>query len=308
MCNRRVIDENSLHNNPTGERMMKKICLSLPLFYLLLLPGHCLADKPLACFVSILPQAYFVERIARTGAVVTTLVAPGQSPHTFEPTPKQLTALSGADLYFTTGLPFEERLLEKIAGIAPHLKVVDTTRSIDTMALSTDCGHDHGDKDPHIWLDPKLAMVQAETIAAALIELIPEQQRYFTENLGLLKSDLKQLDRDISAMLTPFKARRIYVFHPAYGYFARAYRLVQVAIESEGKEPGARHLAQVIKQAQADRIRTVFSEIQYSPRSAQTIADQIGARVVMLDPLAKDYTANLLHIARQIRKSFSDDE
>ncbi len=293
---------------------MKKTLLFL-IFFFIALPAHCHEGKILNCFVSILPQSYFVERIGGGFVQTNVVVSPGQSPHTFEPTPKQLAGIVNADIYFTTGMPFEERLLKKISGVAPELKVVDTTEGIELIeikkALNKDelnTQHNHKDTDPHVWLDPKLAVQQAEIITEALIGLRPQQSQAFQKNLCLLKAELQKLDRKIASMLMPYKGRSIFVFHPAYGYFARAYHLVQVAIEAEGKEPGAAYLKSILDQARMSQTKTVFSEVQYSQKSAQTIAEHIGAEVVMLDPLAKDYIDNMLHIARQVRKSFSNEE
>ena len=188
---------------------MKKLCFAI-FFFLTLLPSNVPADTHLKSFVSIIPQSYFVERIAGEYVSINVLVAPGQSPHSFEPTPKQVADIVTADIYFITGLPFEERLLVKIRGIAPDLKIIDTAQSIKRVEFKTT--HRHADDhDPHVWLDPKLAKAQAENIAAALTYISPEHSKTFMQNLNGLKSDLDELDSAISAMLKPFRGRKISV-------------------------------------------------------------------------------------------------
>src|SRR5690606_3888118 len=99
------------------------------------------------------------------------------------------------------------------------------------------------------------------------------------------------------------EGQRFLVFHPSWGYFAAAYGLVQVAIEHEGKEPGARALAGIIEQAKAEGIRVVFVQQQSAGASARAVAEAIGGRVVPLDPLAPDYLANLRRSAQAIAEA-----
>lgn len=274
--------------------------------------GCCYAADAIAgrlnVFVSILPQAYFVERIADSRADVTVLVGPGQSPHVFEPTPQQIVRLSAADIFFTIGLPFERRLLQKMSGIASGLACVATTTGI---TLRTPEGHDHEDDrhhhglhDPHVWLAPALIKTQAERICAALCVRDPDGSEHYRRNLRTFHDELETLDRELREKLAPFAGREIFVFHPAFGYFTDAYGLRQVPIEIEGKEPGSRSLAAVIERARDRGVKVIFAERQFSPKTAQTIARQIGADVVLLDPLARDCFENLRFVADRIVDAF----
>jgi zinc transport system substrate-binding protein len=260
--------------------------------------------KKIKAIVSILPQEYFVKRVGGDYVEVQVLVPPGQSPETFEPTPRQMAALSVADIYFRIGLPFENQLVGKIAAANPRLKIVDTRDGITLHA--EDIQHGHGsasDMDPHIWLDPKLVEIQAANIARGLSEIDSTHRDVFERNLKEFQADLRRVDSLIAEVLAPLKGRTFYVFHPAYGYFGAAYGLKQKAVEVGGKEPGAKQLAELIDQAKKENVRIIFVQPQFSKASAETVAKAIGGAVVPLDPLAGNYLENLEKMAAEIRRA-----
>ncbi len=274
------------------------------------------ATGRLRVFVSVLPQAYIVERVGGDLVEVSALVQPGQSEETYEVTPRQMDALSRAQLYFRVGMPFENALLPKIARTCPHLRVVDTREGVALLA-DTGCahgddhddhdhGHVHGDWDPHIWMDPKRVKTQAATVAAALSEMLSEARATFAENLAALEQDLDAAHERIAALLAPFRGRRIYVYHPAFAYFADAFGFEQVSVEFEGKEPGPKRVQQIVDGMKAEGARTIFVQPQFSRQTAAAVAQQTGAAIVELDPLSKDLIATLDHIARETVRSLGD--
>ncbi|MGC9317416.1 MAG: metal ABC transporter solute-binding protein, Zn/Mn family [Armatimonadota bacterium] len=266
-------------------------------------PGA-LSEPTVSAFVSIPPQAYFVERVGGIHVQVKVLVGPGHSPATYEPSPSQMSALDDADVYFRIGVPFEEALVERIQASMPDLRIVDTRRGIELRPMEADNAHaGEGRKDPHTWLDPDLAKVQARTICEELQDLDPQHADEYERNLDGLIADLDALDDEIARALAPFRGSEILVFHPAYGYFADAYGLKQVAIEMEGKRPTPRQLEAIIEDAQRRDIRAIFVQPQFSTASAEAIAREIDAVVVPLDPLARDYLANLREMAERIRET-----
>ncbi|NJN73472.1 MAG: zinc ABC transporter solute-binding protein [Limnothrix sp. RL_2_0] len=167
-----------------------------------------------------------------------------------------------------------------------------------------DHGAEHSDEeellDPHTWLSPKKAAVHAENIYATLVELDPSSQAFYQQNLDTFLAEIKQLDADITEILEPLDSRAFLVFHPAWGYFANDYNLEQIAIEVEGQEPSPAELAELIQVAEQEQIRVIFAQYQFNSQSAQTIADEIGAEVVYIDPLATDWAANLKSVAQEI--------
>ena len=275
------------------------------------------AGRPIV-FVSVLPQAYLAERIANGHADVDVMVGPGQDPHTYEPTPRQMTRLSQALVFFRVGVPFEDTLLPKL-GSARQLRIVDTRKGItlipmveheggeDEADAHAEAAHHehHGDElDPHIWISPRLAKVQAQTICGVLMEIDPAHKADYEKNLQQLQADLDGLDAHIAAALAPLKGKTFFVFHPAFGYFAQDYGLKQEAVETGGKTPGPKHVKNLIDKARSEGVHVIFVQPQFSEQAARTIAQQIGGVVVPIDPLSRDYVANLQEVARQIREAF----
>ena len=165
-------------------------------------------------FVSIMPQAYFVERVGGSAVEVEILVAPGQSPATFEPTPKQMAALAEANIFFRIGLPFEDQLIKGITAINDRLPVIDTRQGIELRPMDEEPheGHEHehhhqGRYDPHIWLDPGLVKIQARNIADGLIKLDPVGKTVYEKNLLDFQTDLTRIDSTIARILAPLKGR-----------------------------------------------------------------------------------------------------
>jgi zinc transport system substrate-binding protein len=268
-------------------------------------------DKKIKVFVSIPPQAYFLERIGGDRVDISVMVGPGQSPATYEPRPKQMAEISKARFFFSIGVPFEKVWIERINKANPMMKIVDTRRGVDLMPMDaphhhedekhnehqTRQSHDTGMKDPHIWLSLRLVKIQAENIAQALIDEDPAYRAYYEENLKSFHEDLESTDREISKLLRKLKTRKFMVFHPTWGYFARDYGLEQVPIEIQGKEPNAKDLEHLIKLAGAEDIRAIFVQKQFSKQSAGAVARAIGGDVVQVDPLSRGYLKNMKGIA-----------
>ena len=154
-------------------------------------------------------------------------------------------------------------------------------------------------------MDPKLVKVQAQNIHDALCKLDPEHTNDYSKNLQTFLTDLRRVDQRIAHVLAPFKDNSIYVFHPAFGYFTDSYGLHQVSIETEGKEPSAKQLANTIDKAKKDGVHIIFVQPQFSKKSAKTIAMTIGGVVVPIDPVSKDYLSNLEKIASEIEKGLA---
>jgi zinc transport system substrate-binding protein len=268
------------------------------------------ASAPLSVYVSIPPQKHFVERIGGPHVRVSVLLPPGQSPATYEPTPKEVVSLARASVYFRIGVPFEKHLVDKIAAAMKGLNVVDTRKGIELRTGHACCDHSHEhadghhhhhEQDPHTWMNPRLAKVQADTIHKALCEVDPAHRADYERNWRALAADLDKVDKRIAAALAPLRGKEFFVFHPAFGYFAEAYGLKQVAIETGGKQPSAKQLAALIEGAKKARVRLIFVQPQFDKRNAEVVAKEIGGAVVTLDPLAENYVDNLLHVASQIQ-------
>ncbi|PIE68153.1 MAG: cation ABC transporter substrate-binding protein [Deltaproteobacteria bacterium] len=279
------------------------------LFILFVSQGNCFSADKLPVFVSIVPQKYFVQQIGKNLVDVQVMVQPGSSPATYEPTPQQMADLSKAKNYFAIGVPFENVWLEKIAATNPNMRVVHTDHRIEKHAMAAyhhhDCheekqhkgGHEPTGLDPHIWLSPPLVKIQARAILAALQEADPEHRSAYGANFKVFSARIDQLDADLKETFTGKKGLGFMVFHPAWGYFARAYGLKQVPIEIEGKAPKPGQLKELIEHAREKGIKVIFVQPQFSTKSAKLIAREIGGQVAFANPLAEDWLANLRQIA-----------
>lgn len=256
---------------------------------------------------SIAPQKYFLKQIMGEGADITVLVPAGSSPATYAPKPSQLKALNKASLYFSIGVDFEKNWLPRFASINKKLKIIDTGKGITKRAMAHEHNehddHHHEGLDPHIWLSPKLVMIQAKTIKDALVSQAPNQKEKYEKNYQAFITKLKSLDEKIKAILSPLRQKSFIVFHPAFGYFAKEYGLTQVAIEKEGKEPSLRYMKRLIDYAKEHHIKTVFVAPQFSQKAAAQIAAQIGGQVQTINPLSDDWETNLLKIATSFEKA-----
>lgn len=252
--------------------------------------------------VSVAPHRFFVQKIAGDTINIGLMVPACASAHTYEPTPKETLAAAHADIWFRIGESFEDRAIQALKSHSIHLKIVDLRDNLDLISDPTHvCMHHKGCVDLHFWLSPKLAKIQADTIAKALIETYPENRDIYTSRLAIFKEELDAIDLKISDILKDLKNRTIMISHPAYGYFARDYHLNQFSIEFEGKDPTPKLLTKILKEAHDKQIKTIFTQPQYSNKGALLIAREIGARVESLNPYSEDYFDSLILIAQHFR-------
>ncbi len=259
--------------------------------------------------VSILPQKYFIDQISGGTVDVEVMVPKGASPATYSPKPSQLKTLKEAKVYFTIKVPFEKAWMERFFSINPKMRVVDMGKYLKRYPMAKhnheahkDYDHDHG-LDPHIWLAPPYAMGMARVALEELCELLPQKRDEFIERYQKLIDKIAQVDGQLMKILAPLKKRAFFVYHPSFGYFARVYRLHQIAIEKEGKEPTMKELANLMKLAKKEGVSTIFIEPQFPKKSALFLAKKIGARVVVVDPLAYEWDRNILEIGKALVKS-----
>jgi zinc transport system substrate-binding protein len=268
-------------------------------------------DRRLRVAVSVPPQAYFVERIGGDRVAVEVMIPPGFSHVDYPLTPRQLAALSSTAIYIKVGHPsfdYERHYIDPYLKGAPHLRVVDMSQGMQLIPGEGgeehgDLRHDHGDGDPHVWVAPETVAVAARNIARALEEADPAGAPVYRANLQSFLYQIDRLDRDIRAALAGAPSRKFMVYHPDWGYFAHQYGLEQIAIEAEGKEPGAAQMIRLIDRARREEVRVIFISGGFPRKSAQVIADAVGGRVIVADPQDKDWPANLRHVAAALREA-----
>jgi zinc transport system substrate-binding protein len=254
--------------------------------------------------VTILPQAGFVEAIGGDRIEVVVMVPPGADPHTYEATPDQMTRLSNAKMYARVGSPIEFELtwMDKLIAVNKSMLVVDCSKGIN---LTESQDPDEPGLDPHIWLSVKNAKIMVRNICDGLVQVDAANKAYYEENCATYLEKLTELDNALAADLSGVGNRSFIVFHPAFGYFARDYNLTQIGVEQEGKEPDADYIVRLIKEAKEQDIRVVFVSPQYSTKSAEVIAREIGGKVVIIDPLAKDFIENMRAIESAMKQAMA---
>jgi len=272
------------------------------------------AAERVPVFVSIAPQGYFVQQIGKDLVDVHVLVEPGADPHTYEPKPQQMVALSKTVLYFAIGIEFETAKLAKISAVNPRMQVVHTDHDIMKLPMAPHDDHDtenehsddhhQGGLDPHIWLSPPLVMLQARSILTALQAVDPAHRSAYEANYRAFILEIVDLDDQLRATFDGLKGSPFMVFHPSWGTFAHTYGLKQVPIEIEGKSPKPAQLRDLIERARSKRIKVVFAQPQFSSKSAQQISKAIGGRVAVVDPLAQDWANNLRQVAEEFKNAF----
>lgn len=253
------------------------------------------ASQEKTLYVSILPIRSLVKEIVGEDFRIEVLVPPGASPETFEPTPRQFIGLNEAQLVFNVGLlEFETALLDKIED---RTKIVDLSRGI--VRIEGSCAHagrngsDHAHGvDPHVWTSPRALQRMAENAYEAIHARWPDSAKY-TTNHARLQEELRQLDLRTAEKIARSGIRYFIIYHPALTYYARDYGLRQEAVEADGKEPSAKRLTALIRQARKDGIGRILYQSQFPVSVVETIARDIGAECTEIDPLREDAIANI---------------
>jgi zinc transport system substrate-binding protein len=258
--------------------------------------------------VSILPQKIFVDKIGGDRIDSTVMVQAGASPHNYEPKPSQMKEITDANLYLSIDVEFEKVWLEKFKNQNRDLIVFDISKDINKSSMETDhheekhhSNEEVESKDPHVWVNPLNVKIIAQNIFTALSSLDKNNTAYYQKNLNIYLKELDILDTQIEDILkdTP-KGSSFMVFHPAWGYFAQRYHLKQLAVEVEGKEPKMKALIRLMKKAKKEKVQAIFTQPEFSDKSAQIIANNLNIQVIKTSPLAENWSKNLLNLAKAI--------
>ncbi|HPX26824.1 MAG TPA: zinc ABC transporter substrate-binding protein [Treponemataceae bacterium] len=283
--------------------------------------------------VSILPQSYFVREIAGDTVDLLVLAGEGQSPHSYEPTPVQIAKLSAAKIWILSGTDFETSFKKKVTSQFPSIKIVDGTKGVVLRELhdwekeledhhegesedpeeggvhdgeddehaeeQSGEAHEH-DVDRHTWLGKENAKIMAFHIYESLVEINPPMKDVYTEKYEILLSSIDNTFSVLHKQLDGLNGKSILVFHPSFGYFLDEFGIRQLSVETGGKEPSARVLAELIERAKKEKIPAIFVQKQFPVTAAQKIAAETGAKVVALDPLSADWLNNLQTIGNAL--------
>jgi len=201
---------------------------------------------------------------------------------------------------------FTDQGIHKIPMATPRLHYKEKSDEKDSHAkapenIAGDEQHEHGGLDPHIWLSPPLVLKQAQTILAALQEVDPAHRSIYQSNFEDFSSKIADLDAELRSIFAGKQGFQFIVLHPSWGYFAHTYGLEQIPVEIEGKNPKAARLKKLIEFARKKDIKVIFVQPQFSAKSAELLAGEIGGQVVVADPLAEDWANNLRVVAGKFK-------
>ncbi len=270
----------------------------------------------LSVYTTIYPLQDFTNKIGGSYVEVKSIYPPNVDAHSFEPSTKDMIALANSDLFIYTGVGIEgfaEEAAEalkkenvEILQAAEGINLIESTHSEEEHheedsthteehadegetgePAHTEEEHEHGDVDPHVWLDPLLSIDLANNIKNSLSKLMPEHASEFEANFNQLKSDLEKLDQEFKQTVEGSKTKHILVAHAAYGYWEKRYGILEIPISglSPTQEPSQKELQEIITESTEHSIRYVIFEQNVSPKVAEVIQKEIGAESLTLHNL-----------------------
>ena len=240
-----------------------------------------------------LPITLFTEAVAGDCAEVTALIPPNLGPHDFQATPKDLTALSSASVLVKNGLGMEY-FLDKLTKSAENdsLQIIDTSLGVAVIHSNDDTGEaatsepDHGEVNPHIWLDPIRAIQQVNNIRDGLVKADPSCAEGYTQRAAAYGDQLKALNTNFLDQLKPFRGKTFIAFHDFAPYFAERYDLkADFVVDVPEMNPTPADLQRVSAKVEQTQLKALLSEPQEGDRSFNALADDLGVNVITFDPL-----------------------
>ncbi|MBY7144018.1 zinc ABC transporter substrate-binding protein [Virgibacillus sp. NKC19-3] len=260
-------------------------------------------NEGLKLYASVYPIQYAIERIGGQTVTVESVYPPGVDAHTYEPTSKDMTSIANSDafMYMGAGMEgFAETAAEALATQDVRLVEIGQQEELfhtdepekDGNADESDNhshdGHNHGDHDPHIWIDPQRMIDMAAIIRDELIDLNPDQAELYNDNFNTLEKDLIELDENYNETLQANDNKKILVSHAAYGYWEERYGIEQIAINglSSSNEPSQKELTQIIDQAEKHNLDYIIFEQNSSNRVSEIIQEQIGTESLTIHNLS----------------------
>jgi len=286
-------------------------------------------SQKITIITTLFPLYDFAKNIGQDKAEVTLLLPPGAEAHTFEPRPSDIVKINESDIFVYTGEFMEPWAEDIIKGISDKkVKIVDIGSGIELMNEEEECEHEEATRkeddkhehhrregvDPHIWLDFDNAKIMIDSIAKAIAKKDPANADYYQKNAADYKNKLTKLDDEYKIALAKCQSKEIvYGGHYAFGYMAKRYGLEYMAAygASPNSEPSALDLVKLVEQIKEDDIQYVFYEELVSPKVAETLAKETGAKLLLLNPAGnltkKDYKnrATFLSIMENNLKNLS---
>jgi zinc transport system substrate-binding protein len=264
------------------------------------------SDKP-EVVAAFYPLQWLTEQVGGSDVQVTVLTAPGVEPHDLELGIQQVTGIRNA------------ALTVYIKGVQPAVdEAVEAETSFDAATAVTtipmgehageeeaeEHGHEEVSYDPHLWLDPARLATVATKLGERLAAADPEHAQGFKDRAATAASTLGTLDQEFAKGLSTCKSKTMVTAHEAFGYLADRYRLKQVGITLDpDTEPSPTRISEVAKVAKAEGVTTIFTETLVSPKVAEVLASQVGAKTAVLDPLESKPSGDYLSAMRDNLKT-----
>ena len=265
-----------------------------------------------------MPAASFLAREIGQANVRIITALPEGSNHEFSSiTPQTIARLLDADVFLTMGLPFENQIAKSLIQRNPRMIIVQLDEGIERIRMEEDHhqdrpGHEHSaacetetGEDPHIWMDPLSMIRMAQKTGLILIDRMPLEADGIARNLDHLIDRLQALHNNNLTKLKPLQGAAILTYHPAFGYYAQAYGLNQVAVESEGKSPSARNISDLLGNSREGMVRCMFIQPQFDTPPIRRLATRLGLPVEVVDPLSTDYPRMIEHLTTVILNHYS---
>ncbi|MDR7418129.1 MAG: zinc ABC transporter substrate-binding protein [Armatimonadota bacterium] len=232
---------------------------------------------------SFYPLYEFAARVGGDAIAVRNLVPAGAAPHDFEPSPRDVAALYASGVLIYNGAGFEPWIEKLLPALPAAVERVETTEGLPLLRGI----EDRDAADPHVWVDPVLAQRQVDRILAAFVKVDPERRRTYEANAAVLRADLAALHRRAAETLKNCRSTTLVTAHAAFQYFANRYglRLIPITGLSPEVEPAPARLRAVLREVRTHRVRAIYFETLASPKVAQTIAREVGARTLVLNPV-----------------------
>lgn len=244
--------------------------------------------------VTIEPFRYFVEQIADHDVNVNVMVPAGSNPETYEPTPKQMMELSQSALYFKVGsIGFEETWMKKLTDNAPNMKIIDTSIGI------TPAKTPGGNIDPHTWMSCTNARIISRNILKALCTLSPQNKTVFEKNYQRLLQIINKRDSLITQSIreNAHFEHKFVIYHPILTYFSRDYKLTQLTIEEEGREPSATQIKDLIERTKKEKIRHCLIQKEFANRNTTTFIKESQTKPIQINPLQPNWDKAMSEVA-----------
>ena len=268
--------------------------------------GQPTSDKMIT--VTIEPQRYFAEKIAKDKFTIHTMVPAGQNPENYDPTPSQMIKVGQSIAYFKIGyIGFEKAWMENIASNNPQLKLFDLSEGMP-LIKGEEHVHEHdgerivhkGETDPHIWNSIKGARIIAQNMLKAFIHLDKENETFYRRNYEEVMREIDGIESKVKAELDGLENRTFIIYHPALTYFANEYNLKQLCIEMDGKEPSPAQLKHLIDTARAHQAKVVFIQKEFDGKNAMLISQETDCQLITINPLDYHWDMEMIQIAKAL--------